>query len=227
MMVAGAPLDLTLKSRIEAMYGIPLLNGYGITECSPTISSVRPKQPKNDQTVGPFVSGVEGRVAKLDGSIAMAGEVGELHVRGPNVMLGYYLAPDLTAAAIDSDGWFKTGDLARIDNDCLYIVGRAKEMIIRSGFNVYPAEVEAVINSHPAVIQSAVVGKPVPGNEEVIAFVQLQANSVTNVDDLVGYINPLLAPYKRPSQIIKLETLPATSTGKILKSKLAKFLLDT
>jgi acyl-CoA synthetase (AMP-forming)/AMP-acid ligase II len=228
MMVAGAPLDLTLKSRIEEAYGIQLLNCYGITECSPTISSVRPGQPKNDQTVGSFVSGVEGRVVKLDGSVAMAGEVGELYVRGPNVMLGYYHAPDLTAAAVDSDGWFKTGDLARIDGDCLYIVGRAKEMIIRSGFNVYPAEVEAVINSHPAVIQSAVVGKPVSsGNEEVIAFVQLQANSETSVDDLASYINPLLTPYKRPSQIIKLETLPATSTGKILKSKLAASLLES
>ena len=226
MMVAGAPLDLTLKSRIEETYGIPLLNGYGITECSPTISSVRPEQPRDDQTVGSFVSGVEGRVVKPDGSIARAGEVGELHVRGPNVMLGYYLAPDLTTAAVDSEGWFKTGDLARIDNDCLYIVGRAKEMIIRSGFNVYPAEVEAVINSHPAVIQSAVVGKPVLGNEEVIAFVQLHANSETSVDDLVSYINPLLAPYKRPSRIIKLEALPATSTGKILKSKLANSLLE-
>jgi len=225
MMVAGAPLDLALKSRIEETYGIPLLNGYGITECSPTIASVRPEQPKSDQTVGSFVSGVEGRVVKPDGSIAMAGEVGELHVRGPNVMLGYYRAPDLTAAAVDTEGWFKTGDLARIDNAWLYIVGRAKEMIIRSGFNVYPAEVEAILNSHPAVVQSAVVGRPVSGNEEVIAFVQLQANSDVTVDDLVRYINPLLTPYKRPSEIIRLETLPATTTGKILKSRLAGSLL--
>ena len=147
-------------------------------------------------------------------------------MRAPNVMLGYYLAPDLTAAAVDSDGWFKAGDLARISNDCLYIVGRAKEMIIRSGFNVYPAEVEAVINSHPAV-QSAVVGKPVSGNEEVIAFVHLQANSETSADDSASYINPLLTAYKRPSQSIRLETLPATSTGKILKSKLAASLLES
>ena len=142
-------------------------------------------------------------------------------------MLGYYRAPDLTAAAVDSEGWFKTGDLGRIENASLYVVGRAKEMIIRSGFNVYPAEVEAVLNSHPAVVQSAVVGKSVPGNEEVIAFVQLQENSETSVDDLVSYINPLLTPYKRPSQIIKLATLPATSTGKILKSKLAASLLQS
>jgi long-chain acyl-CoA synthetase len=227
LMVAGAPLDLTLKARIEEMYGIPLLNCYGITECSPTISSVYPKEPRSDQTVGSFVAGVEGRIVKLDGSMATAGEVGELHVRGPNVMLGYYRGPDLTASAVDSEGWFKTGDLGRIENACLYIVGREKEMIIRSGFNVYPAEVEAVLNSHPAVVQSAVVGKPVPGNEEIIAFVQLQANSETSVDDLVSYINPLLTPYKRPSQIIRLETLPATSTGKILKSKLAASLLQS
>jgi len=226
MMVAGAPLDLTLKSRIEKMYEIPLLNGYGITECSPTISSVPPDEPRSDQTVGPFVAGVQGRIVKSDGSIATAEEVGELHVRGPNVMLGYYRAPDLTAAAVDSEGWFKTGDLARIDNACLYIVGRAKEMIIRSGFNVYPAEVEAILNSHPAVVQSAVVGKPVSGNEEVIAFVQLQANSDVTVDDLVSYVKLLLTPYKRPSQIIRLETLPATTTGKILKSRLAASLVE-
>jgi long-chain acyl-CoA synthetase len=221
LMVAGAPLDLTLKSRIEERYRVPLLNCYGITECSPTISSVRPQEPKSDQTVGSFVAGVEGRIVRLDGSLAAAGEVGELHVRGPNVMLGYYHAPELTAAAIDGGGWFKTGDLGRIDDACLYIVGRLKEMIIRSGFNVYPAEVEAVLNSHPAVIQSAVVGKPVPGNEEVVAFVQLQSDAKTTVDDLAEYLNPLLTSYKRPSQIIKLESLPATATGKILKSKLA------
>jgi long-chain acyl-CoA synthetase len=221
LMVAGAPLDLSLKSRIEERYQVPLLNCYGITECSPTISSVRPNEPKSDQTVGSFVDGVEGRIVRPDGSIAPAGEVGELHVRGPNLMLGYYRAPDLTAAAVDSEGWFKTGDLGRIDDACLYIVGRVKEMIIRSGFNVYPAEVEAVLNAHPAVVQSAVVGKSVPGNEEVIAFVQLLADSNATVEDLAGYLNPLLTSYKRPSQIIRLETLPATATGKILKSKLA------
>jgi long-chain acyl-CoA synthetase len=221
LMVAGAPLDLSLKSRIEERYQVPLLNCYGITECSPTISSVRPNEPKSDHTVGSFVDGVEGRIVRLDGSIAPAGEVGELHVRGPNVMLGYYRAPDLTAAAVSSEGWFRTGDLGRIDGDCLYIVGRLKEMIIRSGFNVYPAEVEAVLNSHPAVVQCAVVGKPVPGNEEVVAFVQLQAESKTTVDDLAGFLNPLLTSYKRPSEIIRLESLPATATGKILKSKLA------
>ncbi|MET4116064.1 acyl-CoA synthetase (AMP-forming)/AMP-acid ligase II [Bradyrhizobium sp. JR4.1] len=105
--------------------------------------------------------------------------MGELHVRGPNVMLGYYRAPELTAAAIDSQGRFNTGDLARVNGEGhLYIAGRTKELIIRSGFNVYPAEVEAVLNAHDQVVQSAVVGRSVDGNEEVVAFVQLLRSGI-------------------------------------------------
>jgi acyl-CoA synthetase (AMP-forming)/AMP-acid ligase II len=149
---------------------------------------------------------------------------GELHVRGRNVMRGYYRAPDLTAKVIDSEGWFNTGDLARFDGDCLHIVGRTKEMIIRSGFNVYPAEVEAVLNSHKDVVQSAVVGRAVDGNEEVVAFVQLIKGSPVKSADLMAFVNPQLTSYKRPSKIIVLDVLPATSTGKILKHKLAESL---
>jgi long-chain acyl-CoA synthetase len=149
------------------------------------------------------------------------GEVGELHVRGLNVMLGYYRAPELTAAAIDKDGWFNTGDLARVNEAGeLYIVGRTKELIIRSGFNVYPAEVEAVLNSHGLVVQSAVVGRPVEGNEEVVAFVQLLPGASATAADLQVYAARQLTSYKRPSEIVILEALPAASTGKILKNKL-------
>ena len=153
--VAGAPLDLDLKSRVEKEFGLPLSNGYGITECSPGISGVRFDAPRADQAVGTLLPGVEARVRTIDGIPVAKGEVGELHVRGRNVMRGYYRAPELTAKVIDSEGWFNTGDLARFKDDCLYIVGRTKEMIIRSGFNVYPAEVEAVLNSHKDVVQSA------------------------------------------------------------------------
>ena len=139
-------------------------------------------------------------------------------------MRGYYRAPDLTARVIDSEGWFNTGDLARFDGDCLYIVGRTKEMIIRSGFNVYPAEVEAVFNSHKDVVQSAVVGRAVDGNEEVVAFVQLMEGTSTSCDELMAYVAPQLTSYKRPSEIVVLPALPATSTGKILKHKLAESL---
>jgi acyl-CoA synthetase (AMP-forming)/AMP-acid ligase II len=222
--VAGAPLDLDLKSRVERELGLPLSNGYGITECSPGISGVRFDAPRTDHAVGTLLPGIEARIRTIDGIPLAKGEVGELHVRGRNVMRGYYRAPDLTAKAIDSEGWFNTGDLARFDGDCLYIVGRTKEMIIRSGFNVYPAEVEAVLNSHDAVVQSAVVGRAVDGNEEIVAFVQLLQGSPVRPADLMAFIKPQLTSYKRPSEIIVLDALPATSTGKILKHKLAESL---
>jgi long-chain acyl-CoA synthetase len=220
--VAGAPLDLDLKMRVEQEFSLSLSNGYGITECSPGISGVRFDTPRNDHAVGTLLPGVEARIRTTDGIPLAKGEVGELHVRGRNVMRGYYRAQELTAKAIDSEGWFNTGDLARFDGDCLYIVGRTKEMIIRSGFNVYPAEVEAVLNSHKDVVQSAVVGRSVSGNEEVIAFVQLIKGSPATSTDLMAFIGPQLTSYKRPSEIIVLDALPATSTGKILKHKLAE-----
>jgi acyl-CoA synthetase (AMP-forming)/AMP-acid ligase II len=222
--VAGAPLDPDLKSRVEAELGLPLLNGYGITECAPGISGVRMEAPRADSGVGKIVPGVEGRIVDRDGKPVADGTVGELHVRGRNVMRGYYRAPDLTEKAIDRDGWFNTGDLAYLDGDCMFIVGRTKEMIIRSGFNVYPAEVEAVLSLHEDVVQSAVVGRAAGGNEEVVAFVQLLKGSKVTPSDLMTFAGKQLTSYKRPSQIIVLDALPATSTGKILKHKLAESL---
>jgi len=219
--VAGAPLDATLKSKIEAEFGLPLGNGYGITECAPAIAGVRGATPRGDDAVGSLITGIKARLVKPGGGAVAPGEVGELHVRGPNVMRGYYRAPEATAAVIDADGWFNTGDLARFDGDILYIVGRTKELIIRSGFNVYPAEVEAVLNEHPAVVQSAVIGRSVPGNEEVVAYVQLCPGSAATPADLIAHATRLLTPYKRPSEIIVLDALPAASTGKILKHRLA------
>jgi acyl-CoA synthetase (AMP-forming)/AMP-acid ligase II len=222
--VAGAPLDLNLKSRVQHELGLPLLNGYGITECSPGISGVRLDNPRDDQAVGTLLPGIESRIVGPDGAAVPDGQVGELHVRGRNVMRGYYRAPDLTAKAIDAERWFNTGDLARCEGDCLYIVGRTKEMIIRSGFNVYPAEIEAVLNSHGSVVQSAVVGRAVEGNEEVVAFVQLIQGATTSAEELKAHASSQLTSYKRPSEIVMLAALPATSTGKILKHKLAESL---
>jgi long-chain acyl-CoA synthetase len=223
--VAGTPLDLDLKMRIEREFDLPFLNGYGITECTSGISGVRFDAPQSDHAVGTLLPGVEARVRTIDGIPLAKGEVGELHVRGRNVMRGYYRAPALTAEAIDSEGWFNTGDLARFRGDCLYIVGRTKEMIIRSGFDVYPAEVEAVLNSHKDVVRSAVVGRG--SNEEVVAFVQIVRGSAVRPTDLMDYVRPQLISYKRPSEIIVLDALPATSTGKILKHMLKESLLDT
>jgi long-chain acyl-CoA synthetase len=222
--VAGAPLDPDLKARVEKELGLPLFNAFGITECSPGISGVRPDAPRSDNSVGTIVAGLEARLVRRDGTIVTNGDIGELHIRGPNVMRGYYRAPDITAKAIDADGWFNTGDLARFEGDQMYIVGRTKEMIIRSGFNVYPAEIEAVISTHPAVVQCAVVGRQVEGNEEVVAFVQLLKGSNATASDVMAHIGPQLTSYKRPSEIILMDALPATSTGKLLKHKLAESL---
>ena len=220
--VAGAPLDVALKSKIEAEFGVPLHNGYGITECAPAIAGVRAGTSRSDDAVGSLVAGIEARLVKPGGGAVAPGEVGELHVRGPNVMRGYYRDPEATAAVIDRDGWFNTGDLARFEDDILNIVGRTKELIIRSGFNVYPPEVEAVLNDHPAVVQSAVIGRSVPGNEEVLAFVELLPGSTATPADLMAHAARQLAPYKRPCEIIMLDALPAGSTGKILKNRLAE-----
>jgi acyl-CoA synthetase (AMP-forming)/AMP-acid ligase II len=224
MSVAGAPLDLELKARVEKELGLPLGNAFGITECSPGISGVRPDAPRSDNSVGVLIPGIEARIVGRDGTIQTNGEIGELHVRGPNVMRGYYRAPDLTAKAVDPDGWFNSGDLARFEGDAMFIVGRTKEMIIRSGFNVYPAEIEAVLSTHSDVVQCAVVGRSVVGNEEIVAFVQLLKGSKATAQDLMAHIAPQLTSYKRPSEIILMDALPATSTGKLLKHKLAESL---
>ena len=134
--------------------------------------------------------------------VASASEIGELWVRGPNIMKGYYRAPEETAAAVDAEGWFNTRDLARLEEGNHFIVGRTKDLIVHRGFNVYPAEVEAVLNAHPAVVQSAVVGRSINGDEEVVAFVQLLPESALTADELAEYAAQHLAQYKRPSQIV-------------------------
>lgn len=222
---SGAPLQPTVKSQVETLFGMALHNGYGVTECSPNISQAVVGERRTDTSVGQVLPGVEVQLVGSGGEPVAAGEVGELWVRGPNVMKGYYRAPEETAAAINPDGWFNTRDLARLENGYLFIVGRTKELIVRFGENVYPAEVEAVLNSHPAVVHSAVIGRAVEGTEggeELIAFVQLSPSSPVTKAELAQHAAQQLAPYKRPSQIIFIPAMPLTPTGKVAKSELAK-----
>jgi acyl-CoA synthetase (AMP-forming)/AMP-acid ligase II len=140
-------------------------------------------------------------------------------------MKGYYRNPAMTAAVIDAEGWLNTGDLARMEADgALFIVGRTKELIIRSGFNVYPIEVEAVLNAHPEVTLSAVVGRTIEGNEEVVAFVECVPGATIDEAGLIAFAAVSLAPYKRPAQIIFLSPLPAAANGKVLKHRLREML---
>jgi long-chain acyl-CoA synthetase len=224
---SGAPLPPAIKFAVEALFGLPLHHGYGITECSPNVAQVRLDVPsRKDNSVGPMFPGVEARLVGGDGQPVPAEEVGELHVRGPNIMKGYYRAPEETAAAIDAEGWFNTRDLARFEDGNLFIVGRTKDLIIRFGFNVYPAEVEAVLNAHPAVAQSAVIGRSTQGNEEILAFVQASPSSDLTETDLAEYAAKHLALYKRPTHIFLISTMPMTASGKIAKSDLTKMVDD-
>lgn len=221
----GAPLDLTLKKEVEAFFGLPLHNGYGMTESGPTISQTRLDDPvRRDASVGKVVPGVEVRLLGMNGESLAEGEQGELWVRGPNVMRGYYREPALTQQVLTEDGWLNTGDVVRIESDgALFIEGRTKELIIRSGFNVYPIEVEAALNSHEAVIQSAVVGRSVAdGNEEVVAFIEIRSEQTLSEEELRQYLSQRLSPYKVPSKIVFMPTLPAAATGKVLKAVLKK-----
>jgi acyl-CoA synthetase (AMP-forming)/AMP-acid ligase II len=219
----GSPLDLALKREVEAFFGLRLHNGYGLTEASPTLTQTRQEAPRDDCSVGPAIPGVGLRVVDRDGRDLPPGEVGELWAHGPNVMKGYYRNAAATAAVLKAGGWLATGDLARIDADgAVHIEGRLKELIIRGGFNVFPVEVEAVLASHPAVTQAAVVGRPVPGDEEVVAFVELAPGAQVEAAALLEFAAHALAPYKRPCEVIVLPQLPAAPSGKVLKARLAQ-----
>jgi long-chain acyl-CoA synthetase len=222
---SGAPLDAALKAAVENFFGLPLYNGYGVTECSPNIAQAIIHAPRKDTSVGRVFPGVEVKFLGADRKPVGAGEVGELWVRGPNVMKGYYRAPEETATAIDAEGWFNTRDLARLEHGNLFIVGRTKELIVRFGFNVYPPELEAVLNAHPAVVRSAVIGRSVEGSqggEEIVAYVQPSPESRLTVTELAEHAARHLAPYKRPSQIVFLPAMPLTPTGKVIKDELLK-----
>ena len=176
------------------------------------MSQTRLAAPRDDTSCGPPIPGIALHIA----------ENGELWVRGPNVMKGYYRDDEATAEAITEDGWLKTGDLARIGEDgALHIVGRLKELIIRSGLNVHPVEVETVLNAHPSVAQSVVVGRAVAdGNEEVIAFVEPARGCAVDAAELAAHAAAQLAPYKRPAEIRVMDALPASPTGKVLRGRL-------
>ncbi len=221
----AAPLDPTWKREAEAFYGVALQNGYGMTETTAGTSATRNTIGDPDISVGPPLPGIE---VDLDREAPGAGDdVGEVITRGPHIMKGYYRNPEETAKVLSPEGWMHTGDLGRIDDKGhLHIVGRSKELIIHGGFNVYPPEVEAALNDHPRVIQAAVIGRKVGGDEKVMAFCQVAEGETVTPEDLRAFVAERLAGYKRPSQIILATSLPAAPTGKILKHKLLETFAD-
>jgi acyl-CoA synthetase (AMP-forming)/AMP-acid ligase II len=222
----AAPLDPAWKRKAEAFYGLPLQNGYGLTESTAGVCSTRNPIGSPDISAGFALPETE---IRLDTSVGAEGDpdAGEILVRGPQVMKGYFRNPAETARAIDADGWLRTGDLGKMDEaGNLHVVGRCKELIIRGGFNVYPPEVEAALNDHPDVIQSAVIGNSVNGDEEILAFVQCADPAALDQEALAAFAANRLTGYKRPSRIILTTQLPAAPTGKILKHKLLSVFAD-
>lgn len=219
-----APLDLSLREKVEQIFGVVLHNGYGLTETSPTISRSMYEKGSREINIGCPIPGVTVKIVGADGVEVAEGATGELLVKGPNVMLGYYGQPDLTNEVIDKEGYLRTGDLVSLnDRGEMAIQGRSKELIIRSGFNVYPQEVEAALNAHDAVLNSAVVGFPVEGNEEIVAFVELAPGASVEMAELSAFVENMLARYKRPQRIIILPHLPMAPNGKVRKHELLKY----
>ena len=215
----GAPVDVALMRRMRATFGLPFGNAYGCTEMTP-ITRVPDGVEATGDAIGLPSPGCEVRIVGADGADVADGAVGEIWARGPSRMIGYYRDPEATREAIVGDGWLRTGDMARRgEGGQIHIVGRGRELIIRGGFNVYPVEVEGVLNAFPGVVQSAVVGRRVEGDEAVIAYVQPAAGAALDVDALRAWARENLAGYKVPAEIT-LRELPIGPTGKILKSAL-------
>jgi long-chain acyl-CoA synthetase len=217
----GAALPVDVLRGFEQTFDATILEGYGLSETSPVASFNRADRRKPG-SIGLPIDGVELKLLTDTGADAAPGEVGEIAIRGHNVMKGYWQRPEATAAAI-VDGWFHTGDMARRDEDGFYfIVDRKKDMIIRGGYNVYPREIEEVLYEHPAVLHAAVVGIPHPVHgEEVGAAVELRAAGGATAEELREYVKARVAAYKYPRHVWLTDTMPIGPTGKILKREIA------
>jgi len=214
----GAALPVEILRAFESKFGCIILEGYGLSETSPVASFNHPDKVRKPGSIGTPIEGVQMRLIDDDWNTVPAGEIGEIAIRGHNVMKGYWNKPEATAEAI-RDGWFRTGDMARVDEDGYYfIVDRKKDLIIRGGYNVYPREIEEVLHEHPAVAEVAVIGIPHPDlGEEVGAAVALKPGASATPDELRAFARERVAAYKYPRQVWLVDALPKGPTGKILR----------
>jgi long-chain acyl-CoA synthetase len=215
----GAALPVEVLRGFEQEFGCVILEGYGLSETSPVACFNHPDRERLPGSIGTPIEGIEMRVVDDERREVPPGELGEIAIRGHNVMKGYLNRPEATANAIDRDGWFYTGDLARVDAHGRYlIVDRKKELIIRGGYNVYPREIEEVLYEHPAVADAAVIGLAHPElGEEVGAAVVLKPDRAADAAELRAYLKVNVAAYKYPRHIWFVDQLPKGPTGKILK----------
>jgi acyl-CoA synthetase (AMP-forming)/AMP-acid ligase II len=225
----AGPLDAGLKLRVEAAFGLPLHHGYGLSEFAGSVHVTALGQHRADTSAGLRVEDAELRIVDAQGADLATGATGEIWLRGRGLMPGYFRDAKATAQVMRPGGWYASGDLGRLDAaGALFVVGRLKEMIIRSGFNVYPAEVEAALMAFPAIELAAVLGQPLggadAGNEDVVAFVLLRDGQTLDRAALDAHLQQQLAPYKRPQRLQVLQQLPMTASGKVLKRELRALL---
>jgi len=224
----GSALPVEVHKSFEKRFGVTILEGYGLSETSPVASFSKYGEPARVGSIGLPIPGVEMKLIQPDSwdEIEVGDDpdnaVGEIAIKGHNVMKGYYKRPEATEEAI-KDGWFRSGDLGRKDSDgWYYIVDRSKDMIIRGGFNVYPREIEEVLLTHPAVSLAAVIGVPHESHgEEIKAFVILEKGAEATSEELVAWGKEQMAGYKYPRMVEIVPELPMTATGKILKRELS------
>ena len=220
----AAPLDLSVKKAIEARFGQPLHHGYGLSEYAGALTLCRRGEWRGDTSAGYLVEGAELRIVGPQGQDLPAGETGEIWMRGLGLMPGYFRDTEITAQVMQPGGWYASGDLGRQDADgALQVVGRLKEMIIRSGFNVYPGEVEAVLLAWPGVQKAAVAGcKTADGNEDILAFIEATPGAQLDLAALKAHAHEHLSPYKRPTALTLVTQMPMTLSGKVLKRELVE-----
>ncbi|MGK5095434.1 long-chain fatty acid--CoA ligase [Deltaproteobacteria bacterium TL4] len=217
----GASLPVEIMRAFEEKYGVPIVEGYGLSETSPVATFNSLSKERKPGSVGTAVWGVDVRIFDQHDKEVATGEVGEIVIRGHNVMKGYYQRLEATNEAM-RNGWFHSGDLGKKDAEgYFYIVDRIKDMIIRGGYNVYPREIEELLITHPAISLAAVIGVPdeVHG-EEIRAFVVLKEKMVVTSEEIISWCKERLANYKYPRIVTISERLPMTATGKILKREL-------
>ena len=213
-------LPLTAAEQFARRFGVTIREGYGLTEAAPVVTSST-GMPVRLGSVGRVLAGEQVRLVGDDGEDVAAGDAGEIWVSGPNVFHGYWHDPEATARVLH-EGWLRTGDIGTTDDDgYLYLVDRAKDLIIVSGFNVYPAEVEEVLAEHPAVADVAVIGVPHPHHGEAVkAYVVRAAGVDIDEDALIEHCTTLLARYKCPSKVLFVDQLPRNASGKVLRREL-------
>jgi long-chain acyl-CoA synthetase len=218
----GAAMPVEVMRGFERAFGCMILEGYGLSETSPVASFNHPDRERKPGSIGTPIQDVEMRVVDNEGTELPAGQIGEIVIRGYNVMKGYWRNPAATAETI-SGGWLRTGDLARVDEDgYFYIVDRKKDLIIRGGLNVYPLEIEGVLYEHPAVAEAAVIGIPDEHlGEEIGAAVALKPTTTATTDELRAFVKDRVAPYKYPRYVWIIPDLPKGPTGKILRREVS------